>query len=138
MNDRNALRNGPGHIPLPPNAWNDESALLTDTPEEPSSRDPNPFSSSTFSPPQWSAQHHFGIAGDEPPDIPDKPPIPVAIQMSSVAGVTPLPLLPMTVLSIVSRRFRHPLFLTNMSKDDAWRVFICQCVGSMGLVYGQM
>lgn len=39
--------------------------------------------------------------GDEPPEIPDKAPIPVALPMSSTAGVTPLPLLPMTVLSVM-------------------------------------
>lgn len=99
MSNRDALHNGPGHIPLPPNSWNDDSALLTDTPPL-NSQEPNPFSPSTFSPSQWN-QHHFEMAGDEPPDIPDKPPIPVAIQISSVAGVTPLPLLPMTVLSIM-------------------------------------
>jgi hypothetical protein len=101
MSDHRASRGGPGHIPLPPHAWGDESALVTDTP---SSSSPNlhGFATSTFSPPQWTAQHPFEIAGDEPPEIPDKPPIPVAIQISAVAGVTPLPLLPMTVLSIVS------------------------------------
>jgi hypothetical protein len=101
MSDSRAPKKAPGHIPLPPNAWNDDSALITETP---SSSSPNlhAFAPLTFSPPQWTAQHPFEMAGDEPPEIPDKPPIPVAIQISSVAGVTPLPLLPMTVLSIVS------------------------------------
>ena len=100
MSDRRASASHPGRIPFLSHAWNDESALITDTP---SSSTPNlhGFATPTF-PPQWSGQNPFTIAGDEPPEIPDKPPIPVAIPISSVAGVTPLPLLPMTVLSIVS------------------------------------
>lgn len=94
-------RSGPGRIALPTNVWHDDSALLTDTPS--SARDQSAFSPSAASP-RWftrrdSIQNPFN--GDEPPEIPDKPPIPVALPMTSVAGVTPLPILPMTVLSIV-------------------------------------
>jgi hypothetical protein len=105
MSERKALRNGPGEIALPAHAWNihHESALI-DTPSS-SSQAPNPFLPSTpFSPPQWDPQEdefHNMYTGDEPPEIPDQVPIPVALPMSSAAGVTPLPWLPMTVLSIV-------------------------------------
>ncbi|KAG9052082.1 hypothetical protein FS842_010534, partial [Serendipita sp. 407] len=98
------LKDGRGHISLPPNTWNDESALLTDTPSS-HSQAADPFvPSTTFSPHQWDQPQdniQSMYTGDEPPEIPDKAPIPVALPMSSVAGITPLPLLPMTVLSIM-------------------------------------
>jgi hypothetical protein len=105
MSEHEALRNGPGKIALPADAWNtNDEFALTDTPSS-SSAAPNPFiPPAPFSPPQWNPQEdefHNMYTGDEPPEIPDQVPIPVALPMSSVAGVTPLPLLPMTVLSIV-------------------------------------
>lgn len=112
MSNPHTSKRGPGKIILPFESWNDDSALLTHTPspapsQENNQTEPNLFSPAAFSPSQWDA-HQDGIqnpfTGDEPPEIPeisDKVPIPIALPMSSVAGVTPLPLLPMTVLSIV-------------------------------------
>jgi hypothetical protein len=113
MSTPKASKRAPGKISVPFEDWNEDSALLTHTPSPaPSNGDnqpePNPFSSTAFSPGQWNVQQdglQNPFTGDEPPEIPeipDKAPIPVALPMSSVAGVTPLPLLPMTVLSIVS------------------------------------
>lgn len=112
MSTPKASKRAPGKISVPFEDWNEDSALLTHTPSPAPSNDGNqaesdPFSSTAFSPGQWNVQQdglptHF--TGDEPPEIPeisDKAPIPVALPMSSVAGVTPLPTLPMTVLSIV-------------------------------------
>ncbi|CCA77962.1 related to E.coli tetracycline resistance protein TCR1 [Serendipita indica DSM 11827] len=140
MSGRNA-KTGPGHIPLPPSGWNEDSALLTDTPSS-HSRDPSPFPQPVFSPPQWNQQDSIPnmYTGDEPPEIPDKVPIPVALPMSSAAGVTPLPLLPMTVLSIMmlgeflSANVSSPwvLFMVqsfHISDDDAevgyWTGVLC-------------
>jgi hypothetical protein len=105
MSEHKALRNGPGKIALPADGLDTlHESALTDTPLS-LSQAPNPFLPSTpFSPPQWNPQEdefHNMYTGDEPPEIPDRAPIPVALPMSSAAGVTPLPLLPMTVLSIV-------------------------------------
>ncbi|KAG8802952.1 hypothetical protein FRC17_006303, partial [Serendipita sp. 399] len=137
------LKGGPGHISLPRNTWNDESALLTDTPSS-HSQAADPFPPSTmFTPQQWNQPQdniQTMYTGDEPPDIPDKVPIPVALPMSSTAGVTPLPLLPMTVLSIMmlgeflSANVSAPwvLFMVqsfNISEDEAdvgyWTGVLC-------------
>jgi hypothetical protein len=107
MSERHASRGGPGRISLPKNKWNDDSALITHTPSpnpSPGEEQPNIFADSAFNA-EWDSRHEGARAiytGDEPPEIPDKAPIPVALPISSGAGVTPLPKLPMTVLSIVS------------------------------------
>ena len=89
-------RRPPGTLEIPPpNLQQSESALLTDTP----SPTGDPFDST-----HWeydNAQTDVLQNGDELPDITDKPPIPNALS-STIPGVTPLPRLPMTVLSIVS------------------------------------
>ncbi|CAG8622190.1 10346_t:CDS:2, partial [Acaulospora colombiana] len=106
MSERNAARTGPGRISLPTNNWNDDSALITHTPSPntPPNQEQNPFGDAPFNSEQWDSRHEGARAiytGDEPPEIPDKVPIPVALPISAGAGVTPLPKLPMTVLSIM-------------------------------------
>ncbi|PVG02253.1 major facilitator superfamily MFS-1 [Serendipita vermifera] len=106
MSERNAARRGPGRISLPTDKWNDDSALITHTPSPNPSpgEEQNPFVDAPFNSEQWDSRHegaHAIYTGDEPPEIPDKVPIPVALPISSGAGITPLPKLPMTVLSIM-------------------------------------
>lgn len=83
----------PGTLELPPpNLQQSDSALLTDTP----SPTGDPFNDMNWE--SNNAQNDVLQIGDE---IPDKPLIPNALPMT-IPGSTPLPLLPMTVLSIVS------------------------------------
>lgn len=89
-------RRPPGTLELPPpNLQQNDSALLTDTP----SPTGDPFNSTNWG--SNNAQNDILQTGDELPDVPDKPPIPNALPIT-IPGATPLPLLPMTVLSIVS------------------------------------
>jgi hypothetical protein len=92
-------RRPPGTLELPPpNLQQSESALLTDTP----SPTGDPFSNTNWE--TNNTQNDVLQTGDELPDIPDKAPIPNALPIS-IPGTTPLPLLPMTVLSIVNNPF---------------------------------
>jgi len=89
-------RRPPGTLELPPpNLEPSDSALLTDTP----STTGDPFNNTDWE--SRNVQNDLLQTGDELPDIPDKPPIPNAMP-TTLPGTTPLPLLPMTVLSIVS------------------------------------
>lgn len=89
-------RRPPGTLELPPpNLQQSDSALLTDTP----SPTGDPFNNTNWG--SNNAQNDILQTGDELPGVPDKPPIPNALPIT-IPGTTPLPLLPMTVLSIVS------------------------------------
>lgn len=119
MSEQRVPKNGPGRIALHNEPWNfhDDSAL-TDQETPSSSTHALPLSQQAlFSPPQWNPEQddfHNIYTGDEPPEIPDKAPIPVALPMSSGVGVTPLPVLPMTVLSIVSSlSYTHAAFYAD-------------------------
>jgi hypothetical protein len=91
-----SYRRPPGTLDLPPpNLEQSDSALLTGTP----SPTGDPFNNTTWE--SNNVQTGLLQTGDELPDIPDKPPIPNALPIT-IPGITPLPLLPMTVLSIVS------------------------------------
>jgi hypothetical protein len=78
----------------PPNLQPSESALLTDTP----SPTGDPFNNANWE--SNNVQNDVLLTGNELPDVFDKPPIPNAFPIT-IPGITPLPLLPMTVLSIV-------------------------------------
>ena len=86
-------RRPPGTLDIPPpNLQQNDSALLTDTP----SPTGDPFNNTDWE--SNNIQSDVFQIGDE---IPDKPAIPNAFPIT-IPGSTPLPLLPMTVLSIVS------------------------------------
>lgn len=84
----------PGTLDLPPpNLQQSDSALLTDTPSSPLE---DPFNNT-----DWESNNVQNDVFQIDDEIPDKPPIPNAFPIT-IPGSTPLPLLPMTVLSIVS------------------------------------
>ena len=68
----------------------------------------------------------------------DKPPIPSALPQHGESHVSPLPILPMIVLSIVSR-FNYPRveYGSKCVVGHAWRVSLCKRINSIPLIYGE-
>jgi hypothetical protein len=68
----------------------------------------------------------------------ERPPIPSALQPSGEPCTTPLPVLSMTVLSIVSSASVYHLISPHrLPADYAWRVSFCECLNTVFVVHGE-
>lgn len=72
--------------------------------------------------------------------VSERPPIPSALAGGGARGVyaTPLPKIPLAVLSIVSYiTFNHTTTLKRVRSDHAWRVLISKCMHTIFTLHGR-